>query len=460
MNKLWIRLTLSFLGVTLLVIGLMAFAIQQSVSYSFDTYVTQSNMARFGGDLMHGLEDYYAQNETWQGVESLLPTGRGGQGNNEGEGGAGRGAQGAQIFVADTQGIIVASTQEEWVGANVADIGQSRQIDLMQGIERIGILGEQTPGTQALNQAETRFLQDISTSTLLVGILAGSLALGLAIALAYTLMRPLNHLTQSIAKWRPNSKPPATPPMGTDEIKQLHQAFVDLLERLAQGEQQRQQMSADIAHELRTPVTIMRGHLEAMMDGVYPLDVQHLAVGYDQVLHLARLVEDLRLLTRAEAGQLPLQMSRQDLLPLIQKTLQRFEPLTQDHEVNIMAQLPTKPAWVNADVHRLQQVFDNLISNAIRHTPTQHDIHLAVVSDGEQWRITLTNPTVTPLTDEQVGRFFDRFWRAENSRERDSGGSGLGLAITRELLRLQGGTIHAERAGNALRLVFVLPLLH
>jgi two-component system sensor histidine kinase BaeS len=188
--------------------------------------------------------------------------------------------------------------------------------------------------------------------------------------------------------------------------------------------------------------------------------VQHLAVGYDQVLHLARLVEDLRLLTRAEAGQLPLQMSRQDLLPLIQKTLQRFDPLTQDHEVNIVAQLPTKPAWVNADVHRLQQVFDNLISNAIRHTPTQHDIHLAVVSDGEQWRITLTNPTVTPLTDEQVGRFFDRFWRAENSRERDSGGSGLGLAITRELLRLQGGTIHAERAGNALRLVFVLPLLH
>jgi hypothetical protein len=146
MNKLWIRLTLSFLGVTLLVIGLMAFAIQQSVSYSFDTYVTQSNMARFGGDLMHGLEDYYAQNKTWQGVESLLPTGRGGQGNNEGEGGAGRGAQGAQIFVADTQGIIVASTQEEWVGANVADIGQSRQIDLMQGTQRIGTLGEQTLG--------------------------------------------------------------------------------------------------------------------------------------------------------------------------------------------------------------------------------------------------------------------------------------------------------------------------
>jgi signal transduction histidine kinase len=215
-------------------------------------------------------------------------------------------------------------------------------------------------------------------------------------------------------------------------------------------------MSADVAHELRTPVTVMRGHLEAMMDGVHPMDEAHLAVAYDQVLHLARLVEDLRLLTLAEAGKLPLNPSLFDVNAVVRSAVERFMPLANDASITITAALPDAPATVYADQHRVQQVLDNLLNNAVRHTPESGQIALAVTSVGGALHVSITNQTVTPLSDDQITHLFDRFWRGEDARERDTGGSGLGLAITRELLRLQGGDIHAERVADGLRLKFTL----
>lgn len=455
MNRLWPRLAVSFLAVTLLVIGVVAVVVRGSVESSFGTYVTVSNIARFGGDLVTELERYYADSEGWSGVDVLLPGRGGGQGTGSGSG-EGSGTRGAQVFIADANGVILASTQIDWIGQRTEAIGPSRQVDLRVDGRVVGVLGEQTPGTIALMEAESQFLEETTSGLLLIAAAAGLVAVVLGIGLSYSLTRPLQSLTDRISRWRLRAEPEPLTVEGTDEIRRLSAAFTDLLARLAEGEAQRQRMSADVAHELRTPVTVMRGHLEAMMDGVYPMDEAHLAVAYDQVLHLARLVEDLRLLTLAEAGKLPLNLSLFDLNTVVRSAVERFMPLANDASIVITAALPDGPATVCADHHRVQQVLDNLLNNAVRHTPESGQIALTVQAAGESLWVSVTNQTITPLSDDQITHLFDRFWRGEDARERDTGGSGLGLAITRELLRLQGGEIQAERVDNGLRLTFTL----
>ncbi len=455
MNKLWLRLAISFLVLTLLMIAAVAWVVSASVEASFSQYVSASNLERLGGDLVSALEHYYAEQDSWEGVETLLP-GHSGQGAGSGAGSGGD-RRGAQIFIADAGGTILAATQPDWIGLPAEDIGQSRQVSLQVDGRVVGILGEQTPGALALTEAENRFLQETTNGLLITGIIAALVTLLVSIALAYSLTRPLRHLSEQISAWRLPDKEGKVQAQGTEEIRQLGNAFNDLLARLREGENQRQRMSADIAHELRTPVTVMRGNLEAMMDGVYPLDTAHLAVAYDQVLHLARLVEDLRLLTQAEAGRLPLNKTQLDLKQTIQATIERFSPLTTDQNIQIVAHLPDDPAFVYADPHRVQQVLDNLLNNAVRHTPRHSEIHLEVLPEGEKVTVTIANPSERPLSEEQLAHLFERFWRGEDARERDTGGSGLGLAITRELLRLQGGDIVAVGVEGGLQMNFSLP---
>jgi signal transduction histidine kinase len=451
-NTLWLRLALSFLIVTLLVIASVAVIVQGSVAANFSQYVSVSNMARFGGDLVTELEAYYSSNGGWEGVEMLLPGRGGGQG-----GGSESSQRGAQVFITDTNGVVAAASVPEWIGQDVAAVGVSRQLDLVVAGRVVGTLGEQTPGTVALNEAEQRFLQDTASGLIWTGIISGLVAVALGIILSYSLTRPLQQLTDRISQWQPQAGASQITIGGTEEVQQLATAFDNLQSRLVAGETQRQRMSADVAHELRTPVTVMRGHLEAMMDGVYPLDAAHLAVAYDQVLHLARLVEDLRLLTQAEAGRLPLNLAKVDMTSVIRAAVDRFAPLVQEGGITMTADLPNEPAMVQADAMRIQQVMDNLLSNAIRHTPDSGRITIHVKPAASSIEVGIYNQSAAPLTDEQIAHLFDRFWRGEDARARDTGGSGLGLAITRELLRSQGGGIQATRAGDGIALNFHLP---
>ena len=454
MNKLWLRLTLSFIGVSLLVIGVVAWVVRGSVTRNFGAYVSASNMARFGGDLVTDLETYYVTNNSWDGVNDLLPTRGSGQGNGAGRNGD---LRGAQVFVTNPDRVIVAATYPDWVGQPADTLDSTRAVELQANGQLIGYLGEQTPGTLALQQAEDQFLQETTNGLLITGFSVGLVAFLLGISLSYSLTRPLHHLTEQITSWRLRDESAPLEVHGTEEIQRLGGAFNDLLNRLTEGEAQRQRMSADIAHELRTPVTVMRGHLEAMMDGVYPMDAAHLAVAYNHVLHLARLVEDLRLLTQAEARRLPLNPSDVDVVHLVTTAVENFRPLTQDRQIDISMQTPTTSITTHADVHRLRQILDNLLSNAVRHTPDGGAIHVEITEHPQHVAVAIANQSATPLTDEQVKHLFDRFWRGEDARERDRGGSGLGLAITRELLRLHGGDIHAERNEDKVQMTFTLP---
>jgi signal transduction histidine kinase len=245
--------------------------------------------------------------------------------------------------------------------------------------------------------------------------------------------------------------------LGSDEISELGVAFNTMASNLQQSEQVRRDMTADIAHELRTPLTVMRGNLEAMLDGVYPFDAEHLTPVVNQVNLLTRLVEDLRTLALAEAGQLPLAPRPSDLAALLQSVLTSFEAQAAAQQVLLRLELaPDLPA-VEIDPDRMQQTVGILISNALRYTPPQGSITVAAKTDRAHVTIEVAD-TGSGIAPEDLPHVFDRFYRADKSRTRESGGSGLGLAIAQSIVAAHGGSIGVvSRPGQGTQLIIRLP---
>lgn len=446
MNKLWVRLSLGFLLLTWVVLGVVAWVVYNSVQTSFREYVNERDAALFGSPLIDDLVNYYRTAGSWQGVAALL--GQPGHGR-------GIGGRGPQTYIATPDHVIVAATDATWVGQTLESIGASRTTPLLLDGQLIGILGQQTPGEQALQAAEQRFVEQVNWGLILAGSVTTLLALAAGVLLAFSLTRPLQLLATRLSHWTAATVGEQVPVEGSAEVRQLAGEFNAMSQRLAEAEQVRQQMAADVAHELRTPVTVLRGHLEAMMDGVYPLDVEHVAVAYEQTLHLSRLVEDLRLLTQAEAGRLPLKFEAVAPGELVQRAAARFAPLAQDAGVNLVAEADALLPTLRADRDRLLQVFDNLLTNALRHTAESGVIRLRAVGANGAVRFIIAN--TGEIDAETAAHLFDRFWRADDARSRDAGGSGLGLAITRQLVRLHQGEIHVESDAGETRFVIDLP---
>lgn len=446
LNRLWVRLSLSFLLLAWAVLGVVTLVVYNSVQTSFREYVSERNAALFGPPLIDELVNHYQRVGSWAGVDTLL-----------GQPGRGRGAggRGPQSYIATPDGVIVAATDAAWIGQPLAAIGASRTTPLLLDGQPIGLLGQQTPGEQALGAAEERFVEQVNQGLLLAGIVTTVLALALGVLLAVSLTRPLRMLAARLSGWTTATLGEQAPVEGSAEVRQLATEFNAMSQRLAGAEQVRQQMAADVAHELRTPVTVLRGHLEAMMDGVYPLDAEHVAVAYEQTLHLSRLVEDLRLLTQAEAGRLPLKFARLAPDVLVQSAAARFAPLAQDADVTLMSDPGAALPSIQADRVRLLQVFDNLLTNALRHTAGGGTIRLSATSTGEQVRFLVAN--TGEIDADTAAHLFDRFWRADDARSRDAGGSGLGLAITRQIVRLHHGEIQVASDAGETRFVIELP---
>ena len=245
--------------------------------------------------------------------------------------------------------------------------------------------------------------------------------------------------------------------LGSDEISELGAAFNTMAGNLQQSEQVRRDMTADIAHELRTPLAVMRGNLEAMLDGVYPFDAEHLNPALNQVNLLTRLVEDLRTLVQAEAGQLPLEKRPIDLGALLQSALTSFEAQAAAQQVALHTEIAPDLPTVNLDPDRMQQTIGIVISNALRYTPPQGSITVAAKTDRARVTIEVAD-TGSGIAPEDVPHVFDRFYRADKSRARESGGSGLGLAIAKSIVEAHGGSIVARsKTGQGTTLQISLP---
>lgn len=230
---------------------------------------------------------------------------------------------------------------------------------------------------------------------------------------------------------------------GPGQVRGLARRFNHMAGELERAEQQRRNLTADIAHELRTPLHVIQGNLEGMLDGVYEPNRENLSATLDETRLLARLVTDLQTLSLAEAGQLPLHPTRFLCSDLLADVAASFAPQAAEQGVDLAVEA-AETLELNADYDRLDQVLSNLVANALRFTPSGGKITLRAEAASSLARITVAD-TGSGIPAEDLPFVFDRFWKADRSRTRGgSSGSGLGLAIARQLVRAHGGTIEVS----------------
>jgi signal transduction histidine kinase len=243
---------------------------------------------------------------------------------------------------------------------------------------------------------------------------------------------------------------------GSQEIRELAETFNKMASELQRAEQLRTNLMADVSHELRTPLTVLEGNLRAALDQVVPLNETEIANLYSQTRHLTRLINDLRELSLAESGQLPLEKIPADLKALVSETVQALEPLSVEKGVTLANELPQIEA-VTLDPFRIRQVLFNLLTNALRHTPEGGKITLNGQT-GDGWVALSVRDSGEGLDEEQLASVFDRFYRGDKSRSRETGGSGLGLAIVKAIITAHGGQVEATSEGKGKGCEFVVRL--
>jgi signal transduction histidine kinase len=264
---------------------------------------------------------------------------------------------------------------------------------------------------------------------------------------------PLGDLIDAAEKVEAGDYAVRVRPRGPRELRSLAGAFNSMSARLERSEEQRQQLLADVTHELRTPLTVVQGNLEALLDRVYPADAEHLAPILDETRVLSRLVDDLRTLSIAEAGALPLHREPTDIAALVTDSVASFR--THADSVGVALNTDAADALPQAEVDpvRLREVLSNLLANALRYTPRGGRIRVsAAASDG---RLTISVRDTGPgIAAEALPHVFDRFCKSDESR-----GAGLGLAIAKSLVVAHGGEIGAtSEPGQGTEMRFTLPV--
>ena len=308
------------------------------------------------------------------------------------------------------------------------------------------------PGGDIADDAEiARRLVDFLALSLLVGLGAGVL-------IGRWVSAPISAMARAARRVSEGDLAVRVSERGSQEIAELGAAFNKMVADLQGAEALRNNLMADVSHELRTPLTVLAGNLRAALDRVATLDEAAIANLYSQTRHLIQLVNDLRELALAESHQLPLALQPTDLGALVAETLQVLEPLADEKEIRLVAAAPPLPV-VQVDPTRLRQVLFNLLSNALRHTPPGGEIEVALAASAAEVRLAVRD-SGEGLAPEQVASVFDRFYRADKSRSRETGGTGLGLAIVKALAEAHAGRAEAASPGRDQGSTFtvILPL--
>jgi two-component system OmpR family sensor kinase len=459
MNKLWIRLTLAFGLVTMTAIIIIAALSTYQIITQFHRFMANSQVIEV--TLEPNLVKYYAQNSSWTGVETVFRNIRGS--------GMGRRQMmrynAPKFTLVDVTGRVVYDETGRNVSTQLNPQAIAEAIPIEWQNQTIGYLAVDAPrGQTILTSPAQVFLYQTPRVLLQAGLIAGGLAVLMGIIIARGLSAPLGRLATAARRISQGELDQRVPVRGANEVADLAQAFNEMAANLQQAESLRRNLVADVAHELRTPLSVIQGNLRAILDDVYPLDKAEIASIYDETLILSRLINDLRDLAQAEAGQLGLNIQPTALSPLIEGAVDLFAELAREKEVNLKITLPDNLPSVLADPDRVRQVLHNLLTNALRHTPDGGEIGILAepsVDDtvsSVRVSVTDTGPGIPP---EDLPHVFDRFWRADRSRSREHGGSGLGLAIARQLVQAQEGQIGVESEGapgQGSRFWFTLPV--
>jgi two-component system sensor histidine kinase BaeS len=257
------------------------------------------------------------------------------------------------------------------------------------------------------------------------------------------LAAPVTALVEAAGRIEEGDYSARVPERGPREVRSLARAFNSMSGRLQQTEERRRSFLADVAHELRTPLTVIQGQAEALIDGLYPADAEHLAPIVDEARQMQSLVEDLRTLSLLEAHALTLDLEPTDAAELASETAAAYAALARANGVDLRVEADGDLGPVPLDASRMRRVLGNLLTNAIRHTPAGGRVTVRVERDDDGGLSVSVADTGTGIPAELLARAFDRFAKGEGST-----GSGLGLAIARDLVEAHGGSIVAESPGG------------
>ncbi len=304
-----------------------------------------------------------------------------------------------------------------------------------------------------------RIVASVNRTLIWSGFVAVAAGVFLIIVMSRGLLRPVRVLSGAARQLGRGELSQRVSEPGRDEIGRLSATFNAMAGDLERAETNRRNMVADISHELRTPLSNMQGYVEAMQEGVLAPDPEVLDRLQGLVGRLTRMVEDLRVLALAESGALPLSMAPIDLGTVVRSVVESFEPRAAAAGVELSLET-AGDAQVNADSDRITQVLSNLLDNGVTHTPEGGSVAVAVRTAGGRRAAVSVSDSGRGMTPEEVERIFDRFYRADASRARETGGSGLGLTISRHIVEAHGGSIHAKSTPcEGSTVTFELPLV-
>ncbi|MBC8016308.1 MAG: HAMP domain-containing protein [Sporomusaceae bacterium] len=352
--------------------------------------------------------------------------------------------------------------------ANVQMTGQFKEYLVVQHMEmsHSGVQGYANDGestmTVAMGPLEETFLASVHNSLIWVGlvILAGGLAASYALARSITV--PLRNLSQAAEQIAQGNFEQTVPIETKDEVGHLAAIFNRMAEVLTINTNLRRQLLANIAHELRTPLAVIQGNLEGMIDGVIEPSKEQLSSLHEEAIRLNRLIIELRDLSLAEVRQLALEKRPTDINQLISRVVTMLRPMADEKDIHIKCSLAENIPDASVDNDRMNQVFYNILVNAIRYSPVQSEV-LVTTSlkerESQQWLTVSITDKGTGIEAEDVPYIFDHFYRGDKSRDRKSGGSGLGLAIVKQLVEIHGGQVAVNsKVGKGSLFEVLLPL--
>jgi len=441
-HSLRFRLLASTVLVVIVAVSVTALFASRSTASEFTSYLEHGS-ARQQHRFVMMLTNAYAQAQTWDGVQPLVEQ----LGQFTGE----------RAVLADANGKIVGDSGRDLVGkavnANWSPSGRIVVAGTQVGALYFNSAAKPSP-------ADAGFLATVNRAVLVGAMVAGVVAVLVTLALSHRIVRPVELLTAAARRMETGDLTARVNVASGDEIGELARAFNSMAGGLARLEQLRRNMVSDVAHELRTPLTNIRGYLEAAQDGMIAPDATLVNNLYEEAMLLNRLVDDLRELALAEAGQLHLERQPVDMGDVARAALEAVRARAEERGLQLSLDAPSTEGMplVEADPHRIRQVLCNLLNNALDFTPRGGRVATVVQPDGQWVRIEVRD-TGRGIAPEHLPFVFERFYRADRSRARATGGAGLGLAIVKQLVEAHGGRVWVtSEPGNGCVFGFILPV--
>jgi two-component system sensor histidine kinase BaeS len=440
MRSLAAKLTLAFLLIGLTGSILVAVILQQSTRAAFSNFILNQEQQTLADNLVV----YYQTNGSWAGVrrditslQAFIPSQpseiRGSFPDRN------------PITLVGTDHIVIYSNQPGEIGQTVSKSEINGAINLQVDNQTVGYL-ILTPVSRNFtpNTPEANFLRNVNRATLLSASVAILLALVLGGFLAFTMTRSLRELTEATLEIARGKFGKQVKVRSKDEIGELAASFNKMSADLEQATQARQQMTADIAHDLRSPLSVITGYAEALSDNKLQGNSEVYGILLQEAKHLDHLVDDLSLLSLADAGELSLTCEPTDVKTLLERVLARHAVAANQHQIDLQVEVQADLPPIDVDMERMSQVLDNLVLNAFRYTPEGGKIILAADEKDGNVHISVKD-NGRGISAEDIPHIFDRFFRGDKSRQQ-SGESGLGLAIAKSLVEAHGGKISVVSA--------------